>query len=366
MSDLTQAKRPNFFAEKLEDYKKLTGREKGKMWGNFFLNNALYFMIGLLVIYVTIQNPAFLGIRSLINMVRMSSAAMFMALGIGGIIVLTGTDLSAGRALGLTAVISASLLQRSDLATRMFPNLPDVPIALAIGVVLLLVVLVGCLIGLFNGFFVHKFSLHPFIVTLSTQMMLMGLILLYMNFGTNTGQPISGLDPTYQNFVRGSVLSIAGQPIPNFVWFAILAIIVMWFVWNKTVLGKNMYAVGANPEAARVSGVNVGFTIITIFVIAGGLYGFAGFVESAHIGSNTANTGVEYELFAIAACVIGGVSFTGGVGKISGIVTGVFMIQIIQVALQWLSVNAAIQPIITGAIILIAVSLDMQKYLAKK
>jgi len=360
MSILT--KKSNALREKLDAYRAMTGKEKRKVWANFFLNNALYVMLILLVIYVASQHRNFITIPSIMDMVRRSASGMFMALGVGGIIVLTGTDLSAGRALGLTAVISASLLQRPDFAERMWPNMGIWPI----WAVLLLVVVIGAIIGLFNGFFVHKFSLHPFIVTLSTQLILFGIILMYVNAGANAGRPIAGLDPGYQEFVRGSVVRLFGEPVPNFVWFALIAIVVMWFVWNKTILGKNMYAVGANPEAARVSGVNVGFTVVAIFVIAGMLYGFAGFVDAARVGSNTPNTGREFELDAIAACVIGGVSFTGGVGKISGIVTGVFMLQVIQVALQWLSVSANLQYVITGLIILVAVSLDMQKYLAKK
>ena len=140
----------------------------------------------------------------------------------------------------------------------------------------------------------------------------------------------------------------------------------MWFVWNKTTLGKNMYAVGANPEAANVSGVNVMKTIIMVFAMAGVLYGFSGFVEAARVGSNNASAGLNAELDAIAACVIGGVSFTGGTGKISGIVTGVILLQIITVALQWLGVSTNLQYIIKGAIILMAVAIDMRKYLAKK
>ena len=355
-------KKPSFISAKIQHYKSLSGKEKRKYWSNFFLNNALYFMLLFLVIYVTSQHRTFLSAPSIMDMVRRSASSLFMALGVGGIIVLTGTDLSAGRALGLTAVISASLLQRPDFVDRMWPEMGIWPI----WAVVLLVMVIGMIIGLVNGFFVHKFSLHPFIVTLSTQLILFGIILMYVNMGANAGRPISGLDPTYQEFVRGSIVQLFGQPVPNYVWFAVIATIIMWIVWNKTILGKNMYAVGANPEAARVSGVNVGLTIISIFVIAGALYGFAGFVDAARIGSNTPNTGREFELNAIAACVIGGVSFTGGVGKISGILTGVFMLQVIQVALQWLSVSANLQYIITGLIILVAVSLDMQKYLTKK
>lgn len=349
-------------SSRFDEYKALSGKDKRNWWLNFFVNNAMYIILIILVIYVTIQKPTFLSVKSLIDLVKRSAASLIMALGVGGIIVLTGTDLSAGRICGITACIAAALLQRTDYASKMFPDMNPWPIP----AVILLVMVIGAVVGVVNGFFVYKFSLHPFIVTLGTQMILYGSVLIFVNMGTNGGQPISGLSETYSNFVKGSFLSFQGAGIPNYVWYAILFTIIMWIMWNKTTLGKNMYAVGANPEAANVSGVNVGLTIVLIFTIAGALYGFSGFIESARIGSNTASTGVNYELDAIAACVIGGVSFTGGVGKISGIVTGVILLQIIKVALQWLSVSTNLQYIITGLIILVAVALDMQKYLSKK
>ena len=140
----------------------------------------------------------------------------------------------------------------------------------------------------------------------------------------------------------------------------------MWFMWNKTTFGKNMFAVGSNPEAANVSGVSVFWTTIAVHTLAGCMYGITGFIESARIGSNQANTGLNYECDAIAACVIGGVSFVGGTGKISGIVLGVFILRIIFVALQFLSINQSMQYIIKGLIILVACSIDMRKYLVRK
>lgn len=347
---------------RLDSYRALSGKDKRRWWGTFLVNNALYIILIALVIYVTIQKPEFISTRSFVDIIKRSAASLIMALGVGGIIVLTGTDLSAGRNLGLMACIAAALLQKSDYATKMFPDMQPWPMF----AVILLVMVLGAVVGIVNGFFVHKFSLHPFIVTLGTQMILYGSVLIFTNSGNNGGQPISGLSASYSNFVKGNLFKIGGVGIPNYVWFAIIFAVIMWIMWNKTTLGKNMYAVGANPEAANVSGVNVGLTIILIFTIAGALYGFSGFVEAARIGSNTASTGVNYELDAIAACVIGGVSFTGGVGKISGIITGVILLQIIKVALQWLSISTNLQYIITGVIILVAVALDMQKYLSKK
>ena len=138
------------------------------------------------------------------------------------------------------------------------------------------------------------------------------------------------------------------------------------FIWNKTAFGKNMFAVGSNPEAANVSGVNVTLTIILVFMLAGVMYGITGFIEAARIGSNTAATGLNYELDAIAACVIGGVSFVGGIGKIRGVITGVVLLRIIFVGLTFLGIDSNMQYVIKGLIILIACALDMRKYLVRK
>jgi len=351
------------------NYSALDGKGKRLWWGGFFVRNAIYIIILILVIYVQIYSiqkgfsNTFLSFRSIIDIFRRAGSSMFLALGVGGIIVLTGTDLSAGRIMGLTACISASLLQNpfTEYSAKMFPNMDAPPII----VVMLLVMIVGALIGAFNGFFVANFKLHPFIVTLATQLILYGVVLRYVQLGTNGGGPISGLTEPYKEIVKGTV-SIAGNAIPYYVFYAVIASVVMWFIWNKTTLGKNMYAVGANPEAANVSGVSVMQTTVLIFTIAGVLYGFSGFIEAARIGSNGPTTGVNAELDAIAACVIGGVSFTGGTGKISGIVTGVILLQIISVALQWLGVSSDTQYIIKGVIILGAVAIDMRKYLTKK
>lgn len=344
------------------DYKALDSKEKRKFWGETAINNALYVLIILAVIYTYTQNHRFLGVSSIVNIVSLSAANIPIALGIAGTIVLTGTDLSAGRVVGLTACISASLLQATTYATKIFPDLPVVPIPL----VILLVIIVGGIVGYVNGFFVAKFKLHPFIVTLATQLIVYGVLLMYIMLNGNNGQPLSGLDNSFKDFVTGSIVKFFGVPIPNYVWYACIIIILMWFIWNKTSFGKNMFAVGSNPEAANVSGVNVARTTILVHTLAGAMYGITGFIESARIGSNQANTGLNYESDAIAACVIGGVSFVGGTGKIGGVVLGVFILRIIFVALNFLSINQNLQYIIKGLIILVACAIDMRKYLDRK
>ena len=336
--------------------------------GDLILNNALIIIMILAVIYIAIINENFLKAASIINIISQTAAYLPAALGIGGCIVLTGTDLSAGRIVGLTACISASLLQSTaNLANKMWPDMGTLPIWAVIPIAMV----IGAAFGAFNGFFVAKFKLHPFIVTLGTQLILYSCLLLYVQQGNNGGMAISSLDASYTDFIKGSIISVptgngTSTPIPNYVWFAIALAVLMWFIWNKTTFGKNMFALGSNEEAARVSGVNVFATTILVFALAGAMYGWTGFVEGARIGSNTANTGFNYELDAIAACVIGGVSFVGGIGKIRGIIIGVLLLRLIFVGLNMASVPQDLIYLVKGGIILFACALDMRKYLVKK
>lgn len=346
----------------LGNFKAMSGKDKAGVIKNGILDNALYILIAVFVIAVFAYNPAFLSADSVVNILMQSASRLIMALGVAGIIVLTGTDLSAGRCLGLCACICASLLQSNAVVSKMFPMLSYSP--WLIPVALLLVMLVGGLVGGFNGFMVSKFKLHPFIVTLGTQLILYGGVMWYVSLGQNNSAPIAGLDPSYTSLVTGGI-NIGGVQFPNYLWIAVLVTVIMWIVWNKTVLGKNMFAVGTNPEAAAVSGVSVAKTIISVFVLAGVLYGVSAFVECARVSSNSTATGVNYELDAIAACVIGGVSFMGGVGKIRGVMLGVFLLQLVNAGLVFLNFEPAIMTVIKGAIILVACALDMRKHIAK-
>ena len=347
------------------DYKTLSSKDKRRFWGDGILNNALYILMALFVIYTASVRPNFLSLGSFANLITQVAAFLPMALGIAGCIVLTGTDLSAGRVSGLTAAVAAVLLQKSEFTNKMFQNLPEVTGGW-IFVTLLVAVAIGAFIGLVNGFFVAKFSLHPFIVTLSTQLITYGVILWFFGINGNNGQPISGLSNEYKEFVGGELFRLGNVAVPRYVLYAAILVAIMWFIWNKTAFGKNMFAVGSNAEAAKVSGVNVFWTTVLVHVLAGVMYGYAGFVEGVRSGSVAASTGLNAECDAIAACVIGGVSFVGGTGSISGIILGVFVLRIIFVALTVLGVDSSSLYIIKGAIILCACALDMRKYLVKK
>ena len=157
-------------------YQAMDSKDKKTFWKEGMINNAIYFLLLIVVIYTTVQNPNFIKAPSIVNIISLSAANLPIACGIAGCIVLTGTDLSAGRVVGLTACISASLLQSLSYASRMFPDLPVLPIP----VVILAVIIVGGIVGLVNGFFVAKFQLHPFIVTLATQLIVYGILLMYI------------------------------------------------------------------------------------------------------------------------------------------------------------------------------------------
>ena len=347
------------------EYSQMDKKDKRRFWTDGILNNALYILMFVFCVYTAFKQPNFVSLGALGNLLVQVAAYLPMALGIAGCIVLTGTDLSAGRVCGLTAAVTGVFLQKSDFANKMFTSLPEVS-GWWIAATLLFVILIGAFIGFINGFFVAKFSLHPFIVTLSTQLITYGIILWFFALNGNNGQPISGLSKEYKDFVGGNLFYMGNTRIPMYVLYAILLTALMWFIWNKTTFGKNMFAVGSNAEAAKVSGVSVFWTTVLVHTLAGAMYGYSGFVEGYRAGSIAASTGLNYECDAIAACVIGGVSFVGGTGKISGIVLGVVILRIIFIALTMLGVDSSSLYIIKGAIILCACSLDMRKYLVKK
>lgn len=341
-----------------EQFKKMNSAEKFKFIINWLLERAMIIIILGLVIYIQIKKPAYLQTASIVNIIQLTATRLPIALGIAGAIILTGTDLSAGRIVGLGAFISTILLQKSGVAGRFIENGDPWNILL----VLLIVFAVGGLIGVFNGFCISKFKLHPFIVTLSTQLITYGIYLTVSN-----AKQISNLDDSYtKELVTAPLLKIGNTPVSMYVLFAIIVTIIIWFIWNKTTFGKNMFAVGSNEEAARVSGVNVSAVIIGVFALAGITYGYTGFIEGARLGASTGTVGLNYELDAIAACVIGGVSFVGGIGKISGVILGVVLMQLIITGMTFLGISGNATYIIKGLVILIAVAFDMRKYLAKK
>ena len=319
----------------------------------------IYAVLLILLAVIVIQEPSFLSLRNLSNILTQSSVRIIIALGVAGLIVTQGTDLSAGRQVGLAAVISATLLQALDNVNKVFPEIGVIPIPL----VILLVCSVGAILGLINGVIVAYLKVTPFIATLGTMIIVYGVNSLY--YDLVGASPIAGFDSGFSEFTQGFI-RFGSFRLSYITFYAIGAIIFMWTLWNKTTFGKNIFAIGGNPEAAKVSGVNVPVTLLMIYALAGAFYGFAGLLEAGRIGSATNNLGFLYELDAIAACVVGGVSFAGGVGRISGVVTGVLIFTVINYGMTYIGVSPYWQFIIKGAIIIFAVALDSMKYADKK
>ncbi|MFD0826168.1 galactose/methyl galactoside ABC transporter permease MglC [Neobacillus sp. M.A.Huq-85] len=327
----------------------------------WLFNNVIYVFLILLVVGIVIASPDFLSVTNLINILSQSSSRIIIALGMAGILITAGTDLSAGRMVGLAAVVSASLLQASDYAYKMYPHLHELPLFVPI----LIAMAITGIIGVLNGVIVSKFHVPPFIATLGMMIGVYGITSIYFDRPPYGAQPIGGLSQKFTTFAQRGI-PIGQYEIPYLVLYAIIVTAIIWVVWNKTTLGKNMYAIGGNPEAAKVSGVNVARNIIIIYMIAGILYGFSGTLEAGRVGSATNNTGNMYELDAIAACVVGGVSLSGGIGTVPGVITGVLIFQIINYGLAFLGVSPYIQFIVKGAIIIVAVAFDMRKHAKKK
>lgn len=321
----------------------------------------LFVLVALIAVTGYIQ-PSFLDVTNMINVLMISSVYVILALGQGPIIMTKGIDIAAGRAVGLTACIAASMLQRADYASKVFPDLPLVPLWLPI----LLAILAGALVGLLNGTIVAYLKVPPVITTLGTMVVVYGATSLYVDRPPHGATPIGGLRDDFTMISNGAFDIWGDFRLPYIVIIAAIIIFAMWVLLNRTRMGKNVYAIGANPDAATVSGVNVNKTLILVYVIAGALYGLAGALQAARQGSATNNLGFTWEMDAIAACVIGGVSTSGGIGTVGGIVTGVLILTFLNNALVILGVSVYWQQIFKGLIIVTAVAIDIRKYLKKR
>ncbi|KGQ64742.1 beta-methylgalactoside transporter permease [Gallibacterium anatis 7990] len=326
---------------------------------DFMKQNAIYFVLLILLGVIVSQDDTFLSLLNFSNILTQSSVRLIIALGMAGILITQGTDLSAGRQVGLAAVVSATMLQALDNTNRVFPDLAEMPIP----VVILIVCAIGAVIGMINGLIVAYLNVTPFIATLGTMIIVYGANSLY--YDAVGSSPIAGFSKSFSEFTQG-FFQLGDFRLSFITIYAAIAAFFVWVVWNKTRFGKNMFAIGGNPEAARVSGVNVARNLIFVYVLAGAFYGFAGMLEGGRIGSATNNLGFMYELDAIAACVVGGVSFAGGVGTVIGVITGVIIFTVINYGLTYIGVNPYWQYIIKGTIIILAVAIDSLKYAKKK
>ena len=333
---------------------------QGKL-GKFLSQNIIYLVLVVLVAAISMYSPNFLSVTSFRDILIQSSPRVIIALGSAMILITAGCDLSAGRVVGLTAVVSASLTQLPDYPRPFFEHLPELPLVLPI----VIAIVVGAIIGLVSGVIVAYLKIVPFISTLGTMVITYGICSLYFDMEPNNSQPIGGLRPEFTQIGTGS-LDLGFMTIPYIVIIAAVISLIMYVVYNKTILGKNMFAIGGNPQAAVVSGINVAVTLVIIYVIAGALYGVGGILEAARTGGATNNYGNMYELDAIAASVVGCVSITGGIGTVPGIIAGVLIFTVINYGLTFVGMGPYWQLIIKGLIIVVAVAFDVRKSLARK
>ena len=331
----------------------------------FLYRNGLYIVIilifiALCIITPLVKNTQLLTVTNILNILQQASPRMFLALGVAGLILLTGTDLSVGRMVGMGMVTATIIMHKGINTGSVFGHIFDfsgmAPVPKALLALLACVVLTTAF-AMVAGFFMAKFKMHPFISTMANMLIIFGLVT-YATKGVSFGAIDSEIPNTF--------IPQVGR-FPTIILWAIAAIVVVWFIWNKTVFGKNLYAVGGNPEAASVSGISVFKVTMGAFILAGILYGFGAWLEcNRMIGSGSAAYGQGWDMDAIAACVVGGVSFTGGIGKISGVVTGVLIFTSLTYSLTILGIDTNLQFIFEGIIILAAVTLDCLKYVQKK
>ncbi|MDR0497140.1 MAG: galactose/methyl galactoside ABC transporter permease MglC [Treponema sp.] len=338
------------------------GNIDAKKLKSFGLQYAIYLVFVALVLVITIREPTFMSLHNFRNILSMSATRIIFAMGMGAVLITGGVDLSCGRMVGLAAVLSASLLQAADYSRRMYPDLQVLPL-----IVPILIAMVVCgVFGFLNGLSVTKLRVPAFIATLGTMVAIWGANSLYFDRPPYGAQPIGGIDRRFSTLGTGYIGFDGVYSIPYIVIIAAVVSLITWVLFNKTTYGKNIYAIGGNAEAARVSGVNVTRTLILVYTIAGILYGLGGSLEAARTGGATNSYGTGYELDAIAACVVGGVSNLGGIGTVPGIVIGVLIFSVINYGLTFIGMSPYWQQIVKGAIIIAAVALDIRKYLSKR
>lgn len=314
----------------------------------------LLVLIGIALVY-EVLGWIFVGQSFLMNEQRLTimilqvSVIGIIAVGVTQVIITGGIDLSSGSVVGMTAMIAASFAQASTWPRALYPGLTDLPFFIPIGVGLL----IGLAAGFVNGQLIARTKIPPFIATLGMMVSARGVAKWYTK-----GQPVSGLSDQF---------TFIGMSIWPVVVFLVVALI-FHIALRYTRYGKFTYAIGANAQAARISGVNIERHLIKVYAIAGLLAGLAGVVTAARAQTAQAGMGVNYELDAIAATVIGGTSLTGGVGRITGTVIGTIILGVMTSGFTFLRIDAYYQEIVKGLIIVAAVVVDVyrQKKRAKR
>lgn len=346
-------------AQRWENYKYTFNRR------SFFLKNGLYIAIIFIFILLCIITPIvkhspLLTYNNVLNILQQASPRVFLALGVAGLILLTGTDLSIGRMVGMGMTAGTIIMHQGINTGGVFGHIFDftkMSIPARVFLALVVCIVLCTFFTTIAGFFTAKFKMHPFISTMANMLVIFGLVT-YATKGVSFG----AIEPVIPNMIIPKI-----NGFPTIILWAVVAVVIVWFIWNKTTFGKHLYAVGGNPEAAAVSGISVFKITVGAFILAGILYGFGSWLECARmVGSGSAAYGQGWEMDAIAACVVGGVSFTGGIGKISGVVVGVCIFTALTYSLTILGIDTNLQFVFSGIIILVAVTLDCLKYVQKK
>jgi ribose/xylose/arabinose/galactoside ABC-type transport system permease subunit len=309
---------------------------------------AIFLVLFVMVIIMSIASPDFLTTRNLINLFSSESSRGLLAVGVGLVIIAGGIDLSIGAVMALTSVTTASLVQQATYANRLWVNLPYLPAIVAV----LVGIACGIIVGVINGVIISYTKTPPFIATLGTMLIVKGFALMYTN-----AFPVPMLRDNFKIIGQGKLGSV-----PYIVIIFLFLCIIAWVLLNFTRWGKNLYAIGGNESAARVAGVSVEKNLIAVYIWSGVLAAVSGLLLTARSGSGIATLGANYEFDAIAAAIVGGLSFSGGIGRVSGILAGIFILGILNNGLLLLNVSPYLQQVIKGAIIVAAVIVDMRKH----
>jgi inositol transport system permease protein len=304
----------------------------------------LIFLLLLMLVFA-IMEPRFLSSVNLFNVMRQVSITGLLAIGMTFVILTAGIDLSIGSLLAFAGLVAAAVA-KGGMEDRF--TVGDETIGYGWQLAALAAIAVGLLGGLLQGVAITKLKVPAFVVTLGGMSVFRGAALLFA-----AGGPISGFQPDYTWWGQGRIY---GVPVPVIIF--LVAAVIAHIVLSYTRYGRRVYAVGGNPEAARLAGVNVNFVIASVYVIMGFFAGLGAFVLSARLNSAEAVAGTGYELTVIASVVIGGTSLFGGSGTIFGTVIGTILIGVLLNGLVLMNVNSYIQQIIIGVIIVLAVAFD--------
>jgi len=322
-----------------------------------FLSKYTIFVIFVVLVFILaiLTGGRVLGLDSIRMLIVSEAVRAFAALGVGMIIITRGIDLSIGSVVALSASVAASFAQDPARATLMVYPEMSFPIFLPI----VAGIAVGALFGLFNGILIAYGRLPPFIATLGTMVIARGVQLLYIGGGI-----VSALKTSFMSIAQ---ISIGPHAIrfPILGVYVIVAVFLVWVLMRHTRLGSNFYAIGGNVQAARVSGINVERSLVCVYLFAGILYGVAGVLLASRIGLANAQLAMGMELDAIAAVTVGGISHSGGVGTVAGMITGVFTMGLINFGMSFMAVDPNFQNLVKGFIIITAVFFDMRKHVRR-